>query len=668
MRYRLGRYLVIVAIGLAACTTPTPTPLSPTIPIVTPTAPATRAPATPEGTDIPIRIDTTGLLRDPVTEADRANAEAIRLADLPVRDLRDLAIRFKGLPPDTPETECTTASEYDLGDQEVFHVSNTDTLEQFDVTATLIGKEPNVYMWVDNQWLDLIDRDAALDAGREFDQKIIPRNRALFGAEWSPGIDCDPRLHILNTSNTSAGGYFSSTDSFVQAVRSDSNEREMFVIDLEGSGGPGFGYYLQVLAHEYQHMIHFNVDRNEALWANEGLSELAAYLNGYGTGGHDLQSAADPDRQLNFWSEDFDGRDYGTAFTFMLYLYDRYGEAGVSQFVADPHNGLEAVQEVLTQLGYAGTADDFFADWVAAKFLDNPSLDDGRYGFARSDPPTAQPIATIDRYPYQVGPPASVHQYAAHYYQFLGAEDLQLDFAGSTRVRLIDAEPHSGQYFWWSNRGDIADMRLTREVDLADVSSATLTYWTWFDIETDYDYGYVAVSEDGGQTWQTLRMPASTDTSPVNANLGWGYTGDSGGGQTPQWIQEEVDLTPYAGKPIQLRFESVHDDGVNLPGFAIDDIEIPEIGFQDDAEADTGWTAEGWVRTNNFVPQNFIVQVIGYGRDGQTSVTRLPLNEDNTGAWEIPLSQWNSAVLALAATAVKSSEPAWFNLVVTEKP
>ena len=48
-------------------------------------------------------------------------------------------------------------------------------------------------------------------------------------------------------------------------------------------------------------------------------------------------------------------------------------------------------------------------------------------------------------------------------------------------------------------------------------------------------------------------------------------------------------------------------------------------------------------------------------------MTQLPLNDDNTGAWDIPLSQWNSAVLVLAATAVKTSEPASFNWVVTEK-
>lgn len=674
MPYRLSLLILTVAIILVACETPSPT-ISPTLspaaeePPATRESPATREPtATPEPTHEATRIDTTSIVRDPVTEADRANAEAIGAADLPIGDLRDLAIRFRGLPADTPEKTCVTAREYQVGDREVFHVSNNNTFEQFDVTAVLVSKQPNVYMWVDNSWLEFVDRDVVVATGQELDQKIIPRDRELFGMEWSPGIDCDTRLHVLHTSNTGAGGYFTSPDQYIAAVRPDSNEKEMFYIDLEGIGELGGSYYLGGLAHEFQHMIHFHADRNEDTWANEGLSELAAFLNGYGLNGHDMMFAEIPNIQLNFWPEGGgEGVHYGTTFTFWLYFYDKYGEQGIREFIADPRNGLDGVARALQEAGFRGPLDEFFADWVVAKFLDNPLLADGRYGFEKSDPPLAAVAETVERYPYQFEQPGQVSQYAAQYFMFLGDNDLRVDFAGSTKARMIDAEPHAGQYFWWSNRGDYADMRLTREIDLSGVSEATLTYWTWFDTEEDWDYGYVTVSEDGGKTFKTLRTPSSTDRDPNGNNLGWGYTGNSDGDDSPRWIQESVDLTPYAGRKVLLRFETVNDLAVHLPGFALDDVEIPEIGFTDDAETDTGWTAEGWVRTNNFVPQNFIVQMIGYGKDGATTVTRLPLDDDNTGAWDIPLNQLNSAVLIVAATAVKSSEPALFNWMVAEK-
>ena len=672
------KYLLVIGLVLSACAAPTPTATPP----ASPTVEVTRSSPTPAGTPIgggaggvslpkPFQGSTLGIIREPVSEIDRADAAAISNADLPNGDLRELGIRLQGLPADTPDKTCTVPTEYTVGDQEVFYVSNSQTFEQFDVTATLVSEEPNVYMWVDNNWLSQVDQDAIRRAGQIFDQQIIPRDRSVFGMEWSPGIDCDPRLHVLHTSNTAAGGYFSSVDEYVTAVRKDSNEKEMFYIDLEGIGGPrrvGSSFYLGVLAHEFQHMIHFHMDRNEDTWANEGLSDLAMFLNSYSIGGADQAFSASPDTQLNFWPEGGGGgANYGAAFTFWLYFYDKYGEQGIRDIVADQRNGLDGVAEALQKLGFSGTLDDFFADWVVAKFLDNPALDDGLYGFAKSDPPTAALAETIDRFPFQLDTPGSVAQYAAEYYQLQGARDLQVDFVGATKARMIDADPHSGQSFWWSNRGDSANMRLTREVDLSSVSTATLSYWTWFDFEADWDYGYVTVSTDGGQTYQILKTPSGTDRDPNNNNLGWGYTGNSGGGPSPQWIQESVDLTPYAGQKILLRFEVVNDLAVNLPGFAIDDIQIPEIGFKDDAESDSGWTAEGWVRTNNFVPQNYIVQVVGYGKDGSTSVTRLPLNADNTGSWDIPLSQWNSGVLVLAATAVKSSEPALFNWSMSEK-
>ncbi|HEY4691515.1 MAG TPA: hypothetical protein VIK33_19555 [Anaerolineae bacterium] len=673
MTRRLPLFFILATLALAACTTPGPTPAPTTIDpteAFTPTEPPvpTVEPA-PKPTLGPTLDPLAGVIRDPVAEADRANAEVISAGDLPIGDLRELSIRMQGLPADTPDKTCTAPETYNVGDQEVFHVSNNDTFEQFDVTATLISIEPNVYMWVDNNWLDLVDRNAVIDAGKVFSEQIVPRDRELFGMEWSPGIDCDPRLFVLHTSNTAAGGYFSSTDEYITAVRKDSNEKEMFYIDLEGIGGPGrvgSSFYLGVLAHEYQHMIHFYIDRNEDTWANEGLSDLAMFLNDYSIGGADFDFAGVPNTQLNFWPEGGGrGANYGAAFTFWLYFYDKYGEKGIQDILADPRNGLDGVAEALKQVGFTGTLDDFFADWVVAKFVDDPSIDDSRYGFVESDPPHAEIAQTLDTFPHQFQGPQRVNQYAAQYYELLGSRDVHVEFTGSTKTRLIDAEPHSGQYFWLNNRGDSADMRLTREVDLTGVSQATLTYSTWFDFEKDWDYGYVTVSTDGGQTYQILKTPSSTDRNPNNNNLGWGYTGDSGGGPA-EWIQESVDLTPYAGQTILLRFETVNDLAVNLPGFAIDDIEIPEIGFKDDAETDTGWTAEGWIRTNNYVPQNFIVQVVGFGKDDTTTVMRLPIDADNTGAWDIPLSQWNTGVLIVAATAVKSSEPALFNWTITE--
>jgi hypothetical protein len=350
----------------------------------------------------------------------------------------------------------------------------------------------------------------------------------------------------------------------------------------------------------------------------------------------------------------------------MLYFWDRYGDDGVRALAAEPLNGLAGIQKVLDQIDPGKAVNDLVADWLVARTLDDPSIGDGRYGYAKTDRATVDPAQTISKFPYAER--GSVPQYAGDYIELKSPRDLSIDFAGSTKARLIGAEPHSGQYFWWSNRGDVTDLTLTREFDLSGVKQATLKYWTWYALEKDWDYAYLTVSADGGQRWQIIQAPSTTDSNPVNANYGWGYTGNSGGGEQPMWIQETVDLSKYAGRKILVRFEVINDLAVNLPGLALDDVSVPEINYADDFESGAGgWQSAGWLHTNNFVPQGYVVQLVSFGQDGTTTVSRLPLNDDNTARWSVPLSQLRSARLIVSAMAPKTTEIAGFNWSAEEK-
>src|SRR5260221_11196284 len=106
----------------------------------------------------------------------------------------------------------------------------------------------------------------------------------------------------------------------------------------------------------------------------------------------------------------------------------------------------------------------------------------------------------------------------------------------------------------------------------------------------------------------------TTADDPNGNNLGNGMTGKSGGGAKPVWVKQTADLSAYAGKKVQLRFEYVTDAALDFDGFALDDISIPEIGFTDDVEkADNGWTANGFIRSSNVVAQRYVVQAIHFG-------------------------------------------------------
>ncbi len=672
---RLVLALLVVALILGGCLNPIP---ASTNGRPTPVAhssvrelPGRATPPPADRTSTPgSPIDTSDLIREPVTAADRADETLAATTDIPIADLRDLAIRFKGLPANTPLKNCTTAPVYNVGDQEQFSVMNAATGIPFLVTATLIAKNDTSYMWLDNRWLNAVNHDALARSAQTFNDHIVPRDHALFGLENSPGIDCDPRIHILNTSGTGAGGYFSSVDQVTRQVRADSNEKDLLYIDIEGNLGPnsvGTALYNGTIAHEFQHLITNHQDGNEDTWIGEGMSDLAIYLNGEDPGA-DAVAAQSPDIQLNAWPDGGPASlaNYGTAFSFMLYFWDRYGDAGVRALAAEPANGLAGVQNVLDKIDPGKQVDDLVADWLIARLLDDPSLDSGRYGYTQANRVKVEPRQTIDHYPFSED--AQVHQYAGDYTELHGSRDVTIDFAGSTKAQLLAAAPHSGQYFMWSNRGDVADLHLQHEFDLSSVKNATLKYWAWYDIEKNFDYGYLSVSEDGGQTWHLLKAPSMTDSNPSNNSYGWGYTGKSGGGDQAEWIQESVDLTPYAGKKIIVAFDVINDLAVNRPGLALDDVEVPEINYRTDFEQDDGgWQSAGWIRTDNFVPQKYVVQLVSFGQDGQVSVSQLPVNEDNTAHWDIPLSQLEKAIIVVSPMALKTTEVAHYNWTAQEK-
>jgi bacillopeptidase F (M6 metalloprotease family) len=199
-------------------------------------------------------------------------------------------------------------------------------------------------------------------------------------------------------------------------------------------------------------------------------------------------------------------------------------------------------------------------------------------------------------------------------------------------------------------------------VDLRAATRPILSYWTWYEIEKDYDYAYIAVSTDGGARWTTLAAPATTKEDPNGNNLGNGYTDTSGRGRTPAWIQQEVDLSPYAGKEIQLRFEYVTDGALNLHGFALDDIAITGV-LNDDAESDNGWKAEGFVRSTNVVAQRFLVQLLRFTATGPT----VDRHSVDAGALDLEVdtsSDRRPPLLAVTGFAVRTTQPVPFTVSV----
>ncbi len=583
---------------------------------------------------------------------------------VPVNDLVDLARRLKGKK-NIVRTQLAPTRPYQVGDTKPFWITNAETNESFQVQTTLRYVTEHAYFWVEN---GVSYRESELqDLAEAFEEKIYPTNRAFFGSEWNPGADGDPRIYILYVRNAgdNIAGYFSSVDSYPPEAHPYSNWHETFVFNADTVDlNDEFTY--GVLAHEFQHMIHWANDRNEEIWMNEAFSELAMFLNGYDTGGHDWLFSSQPDLQLNDWPTDqnITGPHYGASFLFMTYFLDRFGESATKSLVQLPENGLTSIDLLMDQEGIRDArsgqivaADDIFVDWTIANYLNDPKVDDGRYYYSNyKSVPEVSDTETIQRCDTDVRT-REVRQYGADYIRIRCASPTTLIFEGSTVVGLLPADPYSGAWAFWSNKGDESDMTLTRTFDFTQVQSPlTFQYWTWYDLEKDYDFAYVLASTNG-EDWEMLRPPSGTDSNLTGNNFGFGYNGMSGGGKQAKWIQERVDLSKFAGQKVQIRFEYVTDAAVNGEGLMVDDIAIPEIGYFTDFEQDdSGWEAAGFVRIQNVLPQTYRLSLIRIGKN--TTVEQLTLNPDNT--LELPLEfgrDLREVVLVVSGTTRFTRQP-----------
>ncbi|MBC7081579.1 MAG: immune inhibitor A [Thermoplasmatales archaeon] len=158
-------------------------------------------------------------------------------------------------------------------------------------------------------------------------------------------------------------------------------------------------------------------------------------------------------------------------------------------------------------------------------------------------------------------------------------------------------------HIWWN--GDEATgiyvngvdeiLVINRTFDFTGVTTATLSFETYYYIEAGYDYGYVEVSNDCGMTWFRIES----------------YTGNTGG----VWVTETLTLeegvtilyseytdlyftmpTGFFTDKMHFRFRFVSDELTAEKGWFIDDVMVVADGdtlFFDDME-DAAFSADAW--------------------------------------------------------------------------
>ena len=397
--------------------------------------------------------------------------------------------------------------------------------------------------------------------------------------------------------------------------------------------------YESTVAHEFQHNIHDDWQPFDEAFMNEGCSMFAEFLCGYGIEANYLNSYfATPDNSLTLWGDQGDINilaDYGVAALWTVYLSDHYGGADlIRHFVQSGIPGIEGINAALTAFGYEERFADVYHDWRLANLIrsDFPGNKKYNYKSLSLNDPAIIPVRMYAEsglpLPWKKGTDygttktilgydtgvADLGPYGTDYIAFknwrrpgllwFDGDDVAID-----GWRIVDK---NGNHVWWSGAVDLKNYLLYREVDLSGVASATLTFDTSYDLEPYWDYGFVQVSTDGGNTWTSLENEYTTyDHDPsahpeVIANLP-GLTGNK------TWLTMSFDLSAYAGQKVQVGFRCVTDWATHYAGWFIDNIAVPEIGFFDDVESGRGdWLTVPPIQDADF--QITVVQAVAFGK------------------------------------------------------
>ncbi len=422
-----------------------------------------------------------------------------------------------------------------------------------------------------------------------------------------------------------------------------------------------FGYE-SVLAHEYQHELNAYLNPGQAVWLNEGASMFAEFLCGYGiaANAHIKAFLATPDNSLTMWGDQGDINilaDYGAAALFVIYLADHFGPEMIKHIVNTTAAGIDAVNEAFIAIGMPDwNFNKVFNYWRLANLIQSNSPGRGMYDYTSIDLADIGELTTLDWstsnnpmtsaadyfgttityngdntgvsllgaygtdyinvIPGFPGAPSAPASWAA----FLSSFDLKLQFNGDkTVVRGWQPVSIDDKMFWYSGTGDMMDTSMVATLDLTGMTTANLSFQTWWNFEEMYDYGFVQISTDGGNVWTSLSNEYTTSDHASDAlpAIVENMPGVTGMAPFDGFETVHFDLSEWAGNVVMLKFRAMTDPAVHYDGWFVTDLSLNGVlldNANDVRALEPIYPSDSWMVTLYFPG--------GYGTDG---IWYLPL-------------------------------------------
>jgi murein tripeptide amidase MpaA len=222
-------------------------------------------------------------------------------------------------------------------------------------------------------------------------------------------------------------------------------------------------------------------------------------------------------------------------------------------------------------------------------------------------------------------------------------------------------EPYDGDWYIYSDVGDVSYKRLMRTIDLTGVNASdnpTLTFRFSYDTEPDWDFVFVEAHTVGQDDWTTLPEASGITHSDTGSSCasGWfelhpwleryqgadcsgtGTTGEwhASDGRSAGWEEWTIDLSDYAGSQVEVAIGYASDWSVQGLGAFVDHVEVSTEPGVESFETGLGaWTVPGrpegsapnpnnWFRTESVgLEEGAVISTVrslffGFGLEGIT--------------------------------------------------
>jgi len=412
--------------------------------------------------------------------------------------------------------------------------------------------------------------------------------------------------------------------------------------------------YEGTFAHEYQHLLQHYTDPSEVNFVNEGLSDFAISLVGYGKpearvdqkgaeshiycfqGFGTVQTdfnpnprdCGGPENSLTLWGDEGNGNeilaDYGNAWSFMLFLYDRYGIDFMSALHRDGNaQGLAGVQDQLDAFAPGTDVYDVVHDFQTMNLVDRALQPGGKLNGYSANKVTTKSLnaaVNLDNPAAYAKPGAAPN--GADYVQLkkdgsvlAGSSLNSVTFDGAATLApqplkwtsVTTAPDHPDATLWSGNTSNLDAAAVTQVT--VPAANPTLTYSERHLAEEGFDYAYTVVSTDGGATYTALS----------NANTVDGPQGPALNGDSPAFATQTFDLSAYAGQTVLVGFRYISDGGVNEGGWYVDDVKVGGNLVSDGSDASV-FKSPTQVRPIEVA--NWNVRLVGLDAAGHRAVIR----------------------------------------------